>query len=256
MSTSAEATGNGVSPEDLSKIALFEHLEPEALSLLAADFTAVEVEDHQVVFEEGGSSEAFFVVRSGALAVYRDAVGQPVRLLTRLHPGDFFGELGLLGNGRHGASVRASEPTVLLRLGKGGFTRFLERHPEIQLRLQLAAASRHSQNVATALELGRRREVRIRCRQDVPLEIDGGERRTVTLENLSLGGLCMTGAPESWKAGDEVGFGLGLREGVLSLKGRVCWKRDASVGIAFVDKSANHDMIIQMAIRLMLESSL
>ncbi|MEO1367005.1 MAG: cyclic nucleotide-binding domain-containing protein [Acidobacteriota bacterium] len=247
---------NPVEPSSLADLDLFADLPSAALGRLAGGAVELRVKANQVVFREGEPVEAFFLVRSGALAVYRDAVGQPVQLLARLHGGDYFGEIALFGSGDATASVRASEPSVVVRIGKEDFLEFLGAFPHLQLNLQMAAARRHSEDLASVLETGRRREVRIRCNRSLPVTLADGARVDMVLENLSLGGLCLTGVPESWLEGESVSFGLGLREGSLELSGTVRWRRGDTAGVRFDKRSPRHDMLVQMAIRLILEAVL
>ncbi len=250
-----EASSRRISIDDLQQIALFQGVDPESLEELAGLFLEAKVSAQQIVLEENERADAFFIVSEGALAVYRDAPGAPVQLLARLHRDDFFGELGLVGEGgRYAASVRATEPSRVLRIGREDFLPFLKTHPEIQLKLQMVAARRHSSAVGAALEMGRRREVRIRCSREVVVELDDGQRRTMVLENLSLGGVCLGGAHDGWAEGSQVRFALVLREGLLELEGIVRWRRKDVVGISFNSKSPSHDMLLQMAIRLLLET--
>ena len=239
--------------EDLGRVELFRDLDHDELQRLADRFVEIEVEAGRLVLQQGQPSAEFYVLAEGALAVFRDVIGSPVQLLARLHPGDFFGELGLFVEGQNVASVRASEPARVLKISKQGLLRFLEDHPPIFHKLQMAAARRHSANMAAALEMGRRREVRIRCRHEVLIKLEDGEAHPVLIENLSLGGICLSGLPEGWQLGEEVTFWLGIRENEIELHGRVAWLRDGATGLAFVRRSPNHDMIIQMATRLLLE---
>ena len=256
MSDVFEATDRTITGSDLGQLNLFRGVPFDALDRLAGHVTEIRVTPNQEVLAEGAPAEAFFVILDGALAVFRDAVGFPVQLLARLYPGDFFGELGLFSGGRSMASVRASEPAVLLRIEGEPFLAFVETYPELQLQLQMAAARRHSHNMASTLELGRRREVRVRCDRPVLTELDDGQRLEMQLENLSLGGACLSGVPEAWQPGATVSFALVLREGRLDLRGKVSWSRDDRVGLCFVERTPHHDMLVQMVIRLMLEARL
>jgi CRP-like cAMP-binding protein len=243
---------------ELGLLPLFEGIDPPTLKHLAESFKEYRVDAGEYVFRDGAEADAFFVVLKGGLAVFRDVVGQPVQLLARLGPQEFFGELGLFGSGRHTASVRASEESVVLRIGREDFLGILEDRPPLMERLQLAAAQRHSANVASTLELGRRREVRIRTDQQVEIELEprpkgAAEKHSVRVENLSLGGICLSAAPEPWVEGKDVRFYLLLRDNRLPLRGRVVWRRGDSLGIVFRDHDPNHDTLIQLAIRLLVE---
>lgn len=240
-------------PLDLKLVELFRDMEDGELARLADWFVELSVPSQRLILQEGKTSEAFFVIAEGAVAVFRDAIGSPVHLLARLARGDFFGELGLFVDGRHAASVRATDACRLLKITKNDLLRFLDDHPNVFHKLQLAAARRHSANLASTLELGRRRELRIRCSNEIGMTLEDGSVYSVLLENLSLGGVCIRQGPEIWSVGDDVVFFLGIRENEVRLSGRVAWRQGDSLGLAFIKKSKNHDMIIQMATRLLLE---
>ncbi len=236
----------------LRRVALFQDLEEHELTRLSRRCVELEVPRHALVVRDGEASTGFYVVAEGSVVVLRQTVGKPEQLLAHLHRGEFFGELGLFGDGRHTASVRAVAPSRILRIARDDLFELFGDYPEIEQKLQLAAARRHLSNVTALLDLGRRREVRIYLAQPVRIEVDG-HLHTAVLENLSLDGLCLTDAPAQWQAGRDVAFGLGLQEGLLRLKGRVLWRRDETVGLRFEKATPNHDAIIQMAIRVALE---
>ena len=238
---------------DLKRVELFRDLDDDELERLADRFVELAIGASRLVLQQGKPAEAFYIVVEGTVAVFRDAVGAPVQLLARLHRGDFFGELGLFVEGRHTASVRATEPVRVLQISKRDLLAFLDDHPPIFHKLQMAAARRHSANMASALEMGRRREVRIRCSHPVLLKLSDGSSHEVQLENLSLGGMCVAGAPSRWRVGDEVSLRLAIRENEVTLECRVAWRQEPSIGLMFIRRPPNHDMIIQMATRLLLE---
>jgi len=249
-----EISGQAVESAELGLVEPFQGLDTAELGRLANHFVELLVPAEHLVVQEGEPADAFFVVTQGAFVVFRDARGEPVQLLARLLPKEFFGELGLFGSGRHTASVRAIEPSLVLRIIKVDFLRFLADHPQILEKLQASATLRHSANVASSLELGRRREVRIRCAREANIGLPEATTRRVVVENFSLGGICFSQVPESWEKGREVSFSLAVRENEVRLSGRVVWRRGESIGMVFTKQSPNHDMIVQMAIRLLVES--
>jgi hypothetical protein len=141
-----------------------------------------------------------------------------------------------------------------VRIPKQELLDFLTHHPLARAALETLAAQRHSSNLAAELHVERGREVRMRLHHQVRLDLEDGSTQQAFLENLSLGGFCLDGAPSAWQTESTVHFTLGIGIGDLRLAGRVAWRRDDNVGIQFTEMSANHDLIIQMAIRLLLES--
>ena len=77
------------------------------------------------------------MLSSGAAAVTRD--GEKVRMLG---PGDFFGELALLGGGRRTATVTATEPSELVVMFGTEFRRLEQELPDAAGRIRAAIAER------------------------------------------------------------------------------------------------------------------
>jgi len=241
------------SREFLRQTSLFEGLADADLEHLAKLCEDVGLAAHSEVFAQGDETDAFYVVRSGRVVVIRDALGKPVQLLAHLEAGDFFGELGLLGEAPRSASVRTAEPSRLLRIAKGDFFTLLDRHPSFALEVQNVAIRRHSANVAAALALSERGELRIRLRHDVELELASGKVYGATLENLSPGGLSLSAAPTRWQKGQKVDFVLVFEELRLALRGRITWRDGDRLGLAFTGKGADHETQIQSALRRLLQ---
>ncbi len=237
----------------LRQVSLFERLSGNELTRLSRLFVELEAQPGEFIVHGADKTTGFYVVRDGSVARVRQTVGRPVQLLARLRRGGYFGELGIFGDGRHMASVRASEPSRLLRITRRDLLAFFADHPEIESAFQLSAAQRHLANVTSLLEISKQHEVRIHLGQPTQLEIGESSVTTAVLENLSLGGLCLTGVPEDWQEGQVVSFGLGLRAGLLQLECRVAWRNGQTVGLVFEKHLPNHDTVIQMAIRVALE---
>jgi thioredoxin reductase (NADPH) len=74
-----------------------------------------------VVIREGDPSDKFFVVAKGeAVVVQRDASGAE-REIGSLHPGDYFGEVGLLSGRKRNATVRAKTSLEVMALEDEAF---------------------------------------------------------------------------------------------------------------------------------------
>lgn len=240
----------------LQQIPLFAVLAPEELARLAELFTEEWVASNQRVFSHGDDALHFFVIREGSVAIFRDEVGKPVQLQTRLGPGDYFGEMGLFDGFKRSASARTSATSRLLKIGKNELLAFLDQHPGVAVKLQVAAARRHSENVIAALNLGVRHEIRIRLNKPVTIELNFGLKHRATIENLSLGGLCLRSAPASWQKGREVHFNLLYESESLPINARVTWREEEIVGLAFEGTTLDHDLRVQRLLRRLLDSPL
>jgi CRP-like cAMP-binding protein len=77
------------------------------------------------ILREGEEADSFYVIVHGRVGVYRRGPDGKEREIDRLGPGEFFGEIGLLSGAPRVASIRALEPTELLRLDRGAFERLV-----------------------------------------------------------------------------------------------------------------------------------
>ena len=79
----------------------------------------------EVVVEQGHKSNTLFILLTGrARVITADKRGREVILAT-LQPGDYVGEMSLIDNQSHSATVRAEVQTDMLSLGRAEFARCL-----------------------------------------------------------------------------------------------------------------------------------
>lgn len=232
--------------EELRQTDLFHELSDDELALLARRVGVYHVPADQYIVHQDQPSEALFLIRDGAVTVVHDAVGQPLQPLAHLRRGDFFGEMCLMSS-NHMASVRSTEPCRLLRIPKEDLEEILRHRPTLGEELRRVATARFNARISAIVELGQRREVRVRFCRRLPLLSEIGETRA-TLESLSLGGIGLKDVPEAWYEGAFVRFGIEVRGQILRLQGRVVWRRDERAGVQLMKVHPNHDAIIQLLI--------
>src|SRR4029077_15700688 len=180
----------------LRRIPLFADLDEGQLHHLAALAHEEHHPAYKLIFREGDGVDAFYMVRDGMVTVFRDEPGRPQQVVARLEEGGFFGEMGLLNDkARRYASARTAAPTPLLRIEKADLIRLLATNPGLELKFRAEVIRRHGMNVSALLGLAGQRDVRIRLGVDVVLRLPDGPRLSVTLENLSLGGVGLSGVP-------------------------------------------------------------
>ena len=79
----------------------------------------------EVIVEQGEKSNTLFIILTGRVRVVTsDKRGREVILAT-LQPGDYIGEMSLIDNEPHSATVRAEVQTDMLTLGRAEFARCL-----------------------------------------------------------------------------------------------------------------------------------
>ncbi len=219
----------------LQSVDLFSELDDAGLDRLAEISQSFDVAANQLLFRESDPVDAFYIVYSGEVAVFRDAPGKPNQLLARLGSGGYFGEMGLLNRAHRLASARTSTASSLVRIDKADLMPFLADHPAVELKLRGEVVRRHGRNVSALLGLAGQRDVRIRLGIEAIATFPDGLRHTLLLDNLSLGGIALSGALEEWQLGKRVEFTLGVSGEleVLPVRGRVAWREGERAGIAF-----------------------
>jgi len=121
----------------LVDLPLFAGLSPEELGRVASWLDARHAHPDERICGEGSPGYSFFVIESGTARVTSD--GGAARTLG---PGDFFGEIALVENGRRTATVTASSPLDFFALWGGDF-RLLEREqPRVAESIRQAVADR------------------------------------------------------------------------------------------------------------------
>jgi CRP/FNR family cyclic AMP-dependent transcriptional regulator len=93
---------------------------------------------HRVI-EQGKPAEAFFVILDGSARVVR---GASQRLLRRLGPGDYFGEISLIDGTTRSASVVAESTLDVIRLPRTAFRKVLRDEPDVAFRIMTSLAGR------------------------------------------------------------------------------------------------------------------
>jgi len=95
----------------------------------------------EVVYEEGERGESLFVIQSGQVELLRSGP-ETARLVARLGPGEFFGELGvLLGRPRSARAVAVTDAR-LLEVDAATFEAMCVERPEIAIRVIQRLAAR------------------------------------------------------------------------------------------------------------------
>lgn len=96
----------------------------------------------ELVFEEGGAGRCMYVVLEGEVRIHTGE-GEQRRTLNTLGPGQSFGEIALLEEGRRTASaVAVRTPTVLVEIDKPRFVYLVGQQPAFALTVMRALARR------------------------------------------------------------------------------------------------------------------
>lgn len=109
---------------------------------------------NEPVFQEGDMGSEMFVVVSGSVEIYRTSTAGE-QVLAALNPGEMFGEMALVAEGRRFASARAAEEgTRLICIDQARFVYLVSQQPAFALSVirmmaqRLANASQPTPQIA------------------------------------------------------------------------------------------------------------
>ena len=127
-------------PNEMNQVPLFSGLSKSEIKSLKKLMTAVNINSGKTVVREGDVGREFMIIRSGTASVSREG-----NTFAQLGPGDFFGEMSLLGEGPRSATVTAETDLVLEALNRRAFATMLHKNPEIAKKILEDAHSRSEQ---------------------------------------------------------------------------------------------------------------
>ena len=123
----------------LSKVPLLAGLDRKEIEEVGRLADEVSLPEGRVVAREGTSGEEFFVIIDGNVRIER--AGEH---LADIGPGDFFGELAMLGKVPRTATATCTTACRMLVLGHREFNTLLSSYPSIQSAVLHAVAQRIS----------------------------------------------------------------------------------------------------------------
>jgi signal transduction histidine kinase len=105
-----------------------------------------------ILCHEGAQESVFYIILSGQVQVTKrfDSAGE--RMLKRLGPGGFFGEMAIIHNAPRAANVTTTEPTTVLEIHKELFTGLLESSKSVSLAIVREVSRRLRENDEMAID--------------------------------------------------------------------------------------------------------
>jgi CRP-like cAMP-binding protein/Fe-S-cluster-containing hydrogenase component 2 len=138
----------------LGRVPLFNHLSHVDRTALCNLLRPSFPERGAEIVRQGTAGNALFLIESGQVVIEQN--GQPIAHLTE---GGFFGEMSLLEDKPHNATVRALTPTSLLALPADELRALLSRNAVLAERLKAVADARHSSGASAANSRDRARHL-------------------------------------------------------------------------------------------------
>ena len=112
--------------EVLKQTKVFFETDESVLNEIAAELDEIKVRRNENIFKKGDEGDAMYIIKSGSVRVHDGG-----HILSRLYPGQVFGEFALFDKESRSASVTADEPAVLFRLSQDNFYRIMAEKAEV-----------------------------------------------------------------------------------------------------------------------------
>ena len=138
----------------LRTIPIFEHVQGDELSDVAALMTQRSVPSGYTLVTEGEAGDEMFILLEGRVRISKMTLDQDRYTVAVLdsETTPFFGELALLDQDRRSATIETVEDSELLVLSREDFDRFGDEHPRVGLAIVRALARRVSEHLRHANE--------------------------------------------------------------------------------------------------------
>lgn len=115
----------------LSRLSIASYLDSTAIQALSTELELQKIPSGAVLFNQGDSGDALYVIASGRLRANICFAGEAGSFASDLGPGEFVGEMALLTGQPRSATVLALEDCELLRLAKPVYERLVQNHPNL-----------------------------------------------------------------------------------------------------------------------------
>ncbi len=145
----------------IRRVPLFSMLTNEQAQGIADSVVKKRFRRGEIIVEHGRKSNALFILLNGrARVLTADSRGREV-ILAVLQPGDYVGEMSLIDDSPHSATVRAEVQTDMLVLGRADFARCLPENSSLSYAImhglvqRLRAADRQIESLALLDVYGR-----------------------------------------------------------------------------------------------------
>lgn len=135
-----ELLGDGQSFQDTISAMLmeakgFENFKEPDLLFLARHMKAYRVRKGITIFREGDQNCYLCVLIKGRVCVYKEDQGSEIKLLGTITPGRIFGEISIIDNFPHSATLIAESDAIFLLMSRESFRQCTEDQPILGVRL-------------------------------------------------------------------------------------------------------------------------
>lgn len=149
--------------QTLRSIAIFQNLSDSELDEVSRSFEVRDFRPQTMIFKQNDPGEELFVIAEGGVQIFvvetdRTDFLRPEgreKVLCTLKPGDYFGEIAVLGNEKRTTSARTVAATRTWVLQRDLFESLILKSPKMALQICRALASYLNRTNAKPLDLQR-----------------------------------------------------------------------------------------------------
>ncbi len=109
---------------------------------------------------EDALEDIFYILLEGEVQVAKSIDASEVRVLNRLRPGDFFGEMALINNAPRAATVMTISPVTVLEIKREAFNSLLQENASVSLAMVRQVSQRLRDNDQMAID-----DLRVKARE-------------------------------------------------------------------------------------------
>lgn len=116
-----------INAQDLKQFRCFEGLNDTELNDALQTLDARDLKAGEILFEEGDTGDAVYLVGRGHMEIRVQVPGKPHRILATLEPGSIFGEMSLLLRAPRAATAAATTDATVWQITDAEFEAALDR---------------------------------------------------------------------------------------------------------------------------------
>jgi CRP-like cAMP-binding protein len=131
---------------------IFSELSEKEMAMLEPLGTLRSYAPNETIIQEGHPGRSFFLLVAGSVEVRKSLRRAKYKTLSQLGPLDVFGEVCFLGVETRSASVVALTQAQVYEFDRDQFVQYLERKPEIGVKIYRGMASELARRLAKASE--------------------------------------------------------------------------------------------------------
>lgn len=121
--------------EYLSAVDLFQDLTPEEIEDIDRATTMRHCKAGRVFYVPGETGEVLFILKKGAVQIYRKSPRGRKLVIAELRPYAFFGEMSCIGQGMHQRYAEAKEDSLVCTMSRSDVERLLLSKPKVAARI-------------------------------------------------------------------------------------------------------------------------